>query len=103
MSLSNQRDFASYVHQYHSSGFLTYQDSGEVGRVCADNLNLQANAKAVLNKLGESTCNLLEYQELVNIEIIQDEESELGKSKYVDISAPMSASKNFINAPCLKR
>ena len=39
VSLSHHGDFASYVHEYYQSGYLTYQDTGEVGRVCADHIN----------------------------------------------------------------
>ena len=103
VSLSHHGDFASYVHQYYQSGYLTYQDSGEVGRVCADHINSSVtNTDEVLARLGESTCAMLEYQELVDINIIVDTDVE-SKTKYVDIVSPISADKNFINADCSQR
>lgn len=103
LSLSHHGDFASYVHQYYQSGYLTYQDSGEVGRVCADHINSSVtNTDEVLARLGESTCAMLEYQELVDINIIVDTDIE-SKTKYVDIVSPISADKNFINADCSQR
>ena len=38
-------DFASYVHQYFKSGFLIYQNSGNVAKVCADNLKKPINKR----------------------------------------------------------
>ena len=65
-------DFASYVHQYYPTGYLVYQEAGEAGKVCADHMNKtvpKSEVGRVLNKLGESMCNLLEYRELKDIEI----------------------------------
>ena len=82
---------------------MTYQDSGEVGRVCADSVNL-SQTDQILEKLGESTCQMLEYQELVGIEVVQDKEEDLDvKNKYIDIASSVSAGKNMINSPCLQR
>ena len=99
-------DFASYVHQYYPSGYLIYQSSGVVGKVCADNMNNSVAIKTldrVLTKLGESTCSLLEYQSLVDIEIVRDEIEESTSIKYVDMVSPMSRDKSFINAPCVQK
>ena len=71
-------DFTSYVHQYYKSGYLVYQEGGQAGKVCADHMNKtvpKAEVGKVLNKLGVSMCNMLEYQDLVSIEIVRDEES----------------------------
>ena len=71
-------DFTSYVHQYYKSGYLVYQEGGQAGKVCADHMNKtvpKAEVGKVLNKLGVSMCNMLEYQDLVTIEIVRDEES----------------------------
>ena len=101
VSLTPHLDFASYVHQYHKSGYLVYQDSGEVGRICADNINSSLyNVEAVLEKLGESTCNLLEYQEMVDVDIIVDNDNVDSKAKYVDMVSPMVGNKRFIDTPC---
>ena len=43
LSLAPHVDFASYVHQYFKSGFLIYQNSGNVAKVCADNLKIPIN------------------------------------------------------------
>ena len=102
-------DFASYVHQYYPSGFLIYQSSGVVGKVCADNMNNSVaitTLDRVLTKLGESTCSLLEYQSLVNISIVRDGPLDQDGSvthKYVDMVSPMSRDKSFINAPCVQK
>jgi hypothetical protein len=73
-------DFASYVHQYYKSGYLVYQEGGEAGKVCVDHMNKtvpKADVGRVLNKLGESMCNTLEYRDLVSIEIMVDNEQEV--------------------------
>ena len=73
-------DFASYVHQYYKSGYLVYQEAGEAGKVCVDHMNKtvpKTEVGRVLNKLGESMCNTLEYRDLVSIEIMVDNEQEV--------------------------
>ena len=65
-------DFASYVHQYYDKGYLVYQEGGEAGKVCADHMNRtvpEGEVGRVLNKLGESMCNMLEYRDLKDISI----------------------------------
>ena len=110
VSLAPNMDFASYVHQYYPSGYLIYQSSGIVGKVCADNMNNSVAIKTldrVLTKLGESTCSLLEYQSLVSIDIVRDdheqEDDNSESTKYVDMVSPMSRDKSFINAPCVQK
>ena len=108
VSLAPSMDFASYVHQYYPKGFLVYQSSGVVGKVCADNMNNSVAIKTldrVLTKLGESTCSLLEYQNLVDIAIVHDSPVIPGSPphKYVDMVSPMSRDKSFINAPCVQK
>ena len=64
VSLAPHMDFASYVHQYYKSGYLVYQEGGEAGKVCVDHMNKtvpKSEVGRVLNKLGESMCNTLEY------------------------------------------
>ena len=75
-------DFASYVHQYYKSGYLVYQEAGEAGKVCVDHMNKtvpKSEVGRVLNKLGESMCNTLEYRDLVSIDIMVDNEQEVMK------------------------
>lgn len=70
-------DFASYVHQYYKTGYLVYQEGGEAGKVCADDMNKTVPSEEVgrvLAKLGESMCNMLEYRDLEDIKIIRDKE-----------------------------
>ena len=80
VSLAPHMDFASYVHQYYKSGYLVYQEAGEAGKVCVDHMNKtvpKSEVGRVLNKLGESMCNTLEYRDLVSIEIMVDNEQEV--------------------------
>ena len=65
-------------------------------------LLLIVNTNEVLVRLGESTCQMLEYQELIDISIIVDESTD-SKTKYVDIVSSMSAEKNFLNSDCSNR
>ena len=107
VSLAPNAQFVSYVHQYFKSGYLVYQDSGEVGKVCADNMNTSIAShkmEYVLQNLGESMCSMLEYESMVDIKIVRDT-IDLGaaNSKYVDMVGPMTGDKNFINAPCTNR
>ena len=100
MALAPHMDFASYVHQYYESGYLVYQESGLAGKVCADYMNKTVprdQVGRVLNKLGQSMCNMLEYRTLDDIDIVQDRESEV---RYVDMIGPMSEKRSFIEVPC---
>ena len=77
VSLAPHMDFASYVHQYYNTGYLVYQEGGEAGKVCADDMNKTVPSEEVgrvLAKLGESMCNMLEYRDLQDIKIIRDKE-----------------------------
>ena len=76
VSLAPHMDFASYVHQYYSSGFIVYQQGGAAGKVCADdmvNSVPDGNIGGILDKLGKSMCNMLEYRDLAGVEIIEDQ------------------------------
>ena len=97
-------DFASYVHQYYDNGYLVYQEKGESGKVCADYMNKtvpKEEVGRVLEKLGKSMCNMLEYRTLQSIDVVQDtEENEV---RYVDMIGPMSKERSFITVPCPSR
>ena len=93
-------DFASYVHQYFKSGFLIYQDSGNVAKVCADHLTNRVN-DTILNHLGSSMCSMLEYNALLDIKIVTDNIQIPSKTNYVDMTTPMDNA--FSTSPCDKR
>ena len=102
VALAPHMDFASYVHQYYKSGYLVYQESGEAGKVCADYMNRtvpQGEVGRVLDKLGQSMCNMLEYRNLKSIDIVEDSE-EGNEVRYVDMIGPMSEKRSFIQVPC---
>ena len=102
VALAPHMDFASYVHQYYKSGYLVYQESGEAGKVCADYMNRtvpQGEVGRVLDKLGQSMCNMLEYRNLKSIDIVEDSE-EGTEVRYVDMIGPMSEKRSFIQVPC---
>ena len=49
---------------------------------------------------------MLEYETMIDINIVEDEEKEEEspeKIKYVDIMSPTSGNRNFINALCMKK
>jgi hypothetical protein len=109
VSLAPHMEFASYVHQYYSSGYLVYQKGGSAGKVCADDMtNTVPEEKmgGVLDKLGKSMCNMLEYRDLEEVEIIEDEEEkedEEEQIRYVDMMGPMSEDRSFVEVPCHTR
>ncbi len=98
VSLSNQTDLAGY--EYKNKGFLTYQQLGQVARVCADSIN--ATSELLLTKLGQSTCNMINYHTLVDISIVQDPVGDEVDNRYVDIAGPGGAAA-FTNTSCLKK
>ncbi len=103
VSLAPHMDFASYVHQYYDKGYLVYQDTGDAGKVCADSMNKSVpngGLPGVLTKLGESMCTVLEYKNLISVDVVKDEEADV---KYVDMIGPISDDKSFITVPCQDR
>ena len=62
----------------------------------------RSEVSGVLNKLGESMCNMLEYRDLVDIKIVVDDES-AADIRYVDMVGPMSDEKSFIDVPCTSK
>lgn len=56
----------------------------------------------VLNKLGQSMCNMLEYQSLQSIDIVVDGETDK-EVRYVDMIGPMSKKRSFVQVPCLSK
>lgn len=105
-------EFAGYVPQYHRSGYLVYQEAGQVGKVCVEHMNRTvppSELGGVLDKLGRSMCHMLEYRDLGSIEIRVDDEGEARDDednpdvRYVDMVGPMADQKNFIDVPCLTR
>ena len=101
VSLAPHVDFASYVHQYFKSGYLIYQDSGNVAKVCADHLKKIHANNTILNRLGESMCSMLEYEEMLKIEIITDAVQIPQKTTYVDMDTPLD--NTFATSPCDER
>ncbi len=101
-------DYTSYIHQYYSKGYLVFQEMGEAGKVCADHMNRTVPKEEmgrVLEKLGESMCDILEYEELTSIDIEEDEE-ESPDIRYVDMVGPMSrgkGGKSFVEVPCTNK
>merc|ERR1712226_1327648 len=60
----------------------------------------------VLDKLGESMCNMLEYSSLTGINIVEDSEirdEDKGGVQYVDMTGPMSSERSFISVPCYEK
>ncbi|TRY68657.1 hypothetical protein TCAL_02473 [Tigriopus californicus] len=105
LSLAPHMDFASYVHQYYDKGYLVFQEGGQAGKVCADDMNRtvpSSEVGRVLDKLGQSMCNMLEYRDLKSIALQTDTE-ENEDIRYVDMIGPMSDAKSFISVPCNAR
>jgi hypothetical protein len=59
----------------------------------------QGEVGRVLDKLGQSMCNMLEYRNLKSIDIVEDAE-EGNEVRYVDMIGPMSEKRSFIQVPC---
>ena len=105
VALAPHMDFASYVHQYYKSGYLVFQESGVAGKVCADYMNKtvpQNEVGRVLEKLGSSMCNMLEYRHMKSIDIVTDKEVDK-EVRYVDMIGPMSQKRSFVQVPCLSK
>ena len=108
MSIAPNMEFSSYVHRYYNKGYLVYQQGGNAGKVCAGHLNRSVpdqELQLVLDKMGQSMCDILDFNSLDTIQVLADaENNERDSIRYVDMISPnANGVGTFITVPCLSR
>ncbi|KAJ1532192.1 hypothetical protein ONE63_000813 [Megalurothrips usitatus] len=89
--------------RYHSEGYVVFNEKGETGKVCTENLNATVpapNREATLNTIATSLCAALSYQKVDAVRVQLDEER---TERYVLMEDPTAAEITFVPAPCPKR
>lgn len=54
-----------HLPRYHSEGFVIFNEKGEVGKLCTENLNqtiFENNTAEILHNVASSLCKSLSYQ-----------------------------------------
>uniref|UniRef100_A0A1V1FKK9 Putative serine protease 38 n=1 Tax=Reticulitermes speratus TaxID=60591 RepID=A0A1V1FKK9_9NEOP len=89
--------------QYYSEGYVIFNEKGEVGKICTENLNTtvpEPNREGTLNTIAASLCGVLSYKNVNFVRIQEDEEPEV---QYVHMEDPSAAEITFVRAPCPKK
>ncbi|XP_069697867.1 atrial natriuretic peptide-converting enzyme [Periplaneta americana] len=89
--------------QYFSEGYVVFNEKGQVGKICTENLNTtvpEPNREATLNTIATSLCGILSYKNVNFVRIQEDKEDEV---QYVHMEDPTAAEITFVRAPCPKK
>ncbi|XP_019866591.1 atrial natriuretic peptide-converting enzyme isoform X2 [Aethina tumida] len=89
-----------HLARYYSEGFVTFNEKGEVGKLCTENLNnsLPSNQTTeVLHTVASSLCKSLTYQNVLSVQVEKDFELNV---PYVSMKDPTASEISFIRTPC---
>lgn len=89
--------------QYYSEGYVVFNEKGQFGKICTENLNAtvpEPNREATLNTIATSLCSTLSYENVNFVRIQEDKEDEV---QYVHMEDPSAAEITFVRAPCPKK
>lgn len=89
--------------RYHAEGYVVFNEKGETGKVCTENLNSTVpapNRDQTLNTIATSLCAALSYQKVESVRVQLDDER---TERYVLMEDPTAAEITFVPAPCPRR
>ncbi|XP_071050421.1 atrial natriuretic peptide-converting enzyme isoform X2 [Onthophagus taurus] len=89
-----------HLPRYISNGFVVFNEKGDVGKLCTENLNrsLSINKTVeVLRTVASSLCRALSYRKLTSVNVEIDKEQGV---PYVSMKDPTASEISFIRAPC---
>ncbi|XP_066247689.1 atrial natriuretic peptide-converting enzyme [Euwallacea similis] len=98
--LHNSQQVSPHEISYNSQGFVAFNERGEVGKLCTENLNrtLSENkTEEVLRTVSMSLCKSLKYQDMLSYQIIKDDEDNI---PYVKIKDPFADDLTFLKSKC---
>merc|ERR1719481_2530396 len=106
LSLAPKLSVGSYIHQYHSEGYLLFQKSGRAGKVCTESFNTTGDAigslETVIETLANGTCSQLEYGQMSWAVVGEDQEKQ--DIQYVGLESIMEeGSPEFQPVQCQSR
>lgn len=98
--LAKAKVVTPHLARYHASGFVVFNEKGEMGKLCTENLNrtLPANKSTeILHTVASSLCKTLSYEKLKSVSIVKDvEETEA----YVSMKDPLANEISFVRTQC---
>ncbi|XP_034239987.1 atrial natriuretic peptide-converting enzyme [Thrips palmi] len=89
--------------RYHAEGYVVFNEKGETGKLCTENLNATVpapNREATLSTIATSLCAALSYQKVETVRVQLDEER---TERYVLMEDPTATEITFVPAPCPRR
>lgn len=92
-----------HLLRYYSSGFVIFNEKGEVGKLCTENLNstLSVNETTeILYTVASSLCKTLSYKNVTSLQVEKDEEINIS---YVEMKNPLQSEIAFVRTPCKSR
>ncbi|XP_018562305.1 atrial natriuretic peptide-converting enzyme [Anoplophora glabripennis] len=99
-SMKKMEVVTPHLAKYSSEGYVVFNEKGEVGKLCTENINqsLPVNqTAAVLHSVASSLCKTLTYQKVLSVGVEIDTESNVS---YVKMKDPTAPEINFIRALC---
>ncbi|KAJ8918592.1 hypothetical protein NQ315_013097 [Exocentrus adspersus] len=89
-----------HLARYSSEGFVVFNDRGEIGKLCTENINqsLPANQTvAVLHSIASSLCRSLTYHDVLSVSVETDIENDVS---YVKMKDPTASEISFVRTQC---
>ncbi|XP_068898618.1 atrial natriuretic peptide-converting enzyme isoform X2 [Tenebrio molitor] len=92
-----------HLTRYHSEGFVAFNEKGEIGKLCTENLNHSVpvnKTTEVLHTVASSLCKTLSYQNILSVRVEKDLENNMS---YVSMKDPLAPEISFVRSPCFSK
>ncbi|KAJ8984937.1 hypothetical protein NQ317_012187 [Molorchus minor] len=99
-NLKKLKTFTPHLARYNPEGYVTFNEKGDVGKLCTENINqsLPANQTfAVLHSVASSLCKTLTYENVLSVSVEIDVENNVS---YVEMKDPFATEISFIRSEC---
>lgn len=99
-AIKRAENVTPHPSRYYAEGFVTFNEKGEVGKLCTENVNrsLPVNqSTAVLQAAAASLCKTLSYEKVASVNVVTDFENNIS---YVRMRNPTASEISFVRAKC---
>ncbi|XP_065171253.1 atrial natriuretic peptide-converting enzyme-like [Atheta coriaria] len=89
-----------HLPRYHPEGYVVFNEKGEMGKLCTENLNssIPANKTAeILHMVASSLCKTLSYESVTSVQVEKDAEDDVA---YVSMDDPTASEISFVRSEC---
>lgn len=100
LNITKVRIVTPHLQRYHHEGFVVFNEKGEIGKLCTENLNesLPANQTTeILHTVASSLCKTLTYEKVLSVQVEKDFEENI---PYVSMKDPLANEITFVRTPC---